>query len=64
MKSLFEVRPERTVPLEELEVEEALVLPAYFIEAGDEDEALEEFYWHAPIKDHTHFKVEVFERAA
>lgn len=62
MKTVFQVRPERTVPLEDLELLEALVLPDYFIEADTEGEALEDFYWHAPIVNHRHFKVQVFRR--
>lgn len=62
MKSTFHIRTERQVPLEELELIEACVLPDYFIEAETPDEALEEVYWHAPIVNDDHFKVDVVER--
>lgn len=59
MRTTFQVRAERTVTLEELHMLEVFVLPEYEIEAEDDEEALEEFYWHAPILDHSHFKVQI-----
>ena len=59
MKSIFQVRAQRAVPLEDLSLPEATVLPNYFIEADDADEALEEFYWSVPIENHSHFNVGV-----
>lgn len=57
--SLITIRTSRTVPLEELTLLEATVLPEYQIEADSPDEALEELYWFVPIEDHSHFSVEV-----
>lgn len=55
--SIFEVRTHRKVPLEELAIEEATVLPAYFIEAENRGDALEDFYWNVPIANHDHFDI-------
>lgn len=57
MKILFNVCARRTVPLIDLHLQEVFVLENYPIEAEDAAEALEEFYWHAPIMDHSHFDV-------
>lgn len=64
MKTIFNITPERIVPLAELEMAEVFVLDEYEIEAETKEEALEEFYWHAPIMNHQHFQVRVYERMA
>lgn len=56
---IFQVNAKRRVPVEELTIPEVTVLPKNFIPANSEEEALEEFYFHAPIEDHSRFEISV-----
>lgn len=58
MSSLFQICVKRCVPIDDLSIAEVTVLPEYFAIANTIDDALGEFYWHAPIEDHSHFAIE------
>ena len=56
---IFQVNAKRRVPFEDLSLEEVTVLPKNFVPAESEEEALEEFYFRAPIEDHSRFDISV-----
>lgn len=56
---VFLVKAERKVSVDELTLPEVTILPKNFVEANSEEEALEEFYFRAPIEDHSRFEISV-----
>ena len=56
---IFLVKAERKVSVDELSLPEVTVLPKNFVSANSAEEALEEFYFRAPIEDHSRFEVSV-----